>query len=121
MSVEIRVKRIYDPVEEGDGCRILVDRLWPRGVSKSEARIDVWPKEFTPSSELRQWFHADPERHAEFVLRYQVELEARRSGIEATLAIIPPGRITLVTATRDVERGHTAVLAGFLAGILQRG
>ena len=73
---DVRLKRAYDPAEPGDGYRVLVDRLWPRGVSKERARLDEWARELAPSAELRTWFGHDPERFAEFERRYRAELAA---------------------------------------------
>ena len=114
MDPEIQVKRIYDEPSDGDGIRILVDRLWPRGVSKEKARIDLWPKELTPSNDLRKWFHADPTRHAEFVVRYTAELDAQGQEVKELIESIEQPIITLVTATKDIEKGHVAVLSAFI-------
>ncbi len=115
MKPELRVKRIYDEPSADDGIRILVDRLWPRGVSKEAAAIDLWAKELTPSSELRKWFHAEPNRHEQFVARYMAELDSRHASIAALVNAIDASTITLVTATKDLERGHSATLVRFLA------
>jgi uncharacterized protein YeaO (DUF488 family) len=114
MKPDIRVKRIYDDPSAEDGYRILVDRLWPRGVSKEKARIDLWPKELTPSNDLRKWFHVDPTRHAEFVVRYTSELDARGQEVKELIESIEQPVITLVTATKDLEKGHVAVLIAFI-------
>ncbi len=114
MTPELRVKRIYDEPSEDDGFRILVDRLWPRGVSKEAAAIDLWAKELTPSNELRKWFHAEPSRHEEFTARYMAELDSRHASIMKVMNAIDASTVTLVTATKDLERGHTATLVQFL-------
>ncbi len=114
MQPDIRVKRIYDEPSDDDGFRILVDRLWPRGVSKEKAHIDLWPKELTPSNDLRKWFHADPTRHDEFVVRYTAELDEQRQSVRELVESIEAPVITLVTATKDVEDGHVAVLIAFI-------
>jgi uncharacterized protein YeaO (DUF488 family) len=114
MEPEIRVKRIYDEPSADDGIRILVDRIWPRGVSKEKARIDLWPKELTPSNDLRKWFHADPKRHSEFVVRYTAELDKRGQEVTELIESIEQPVITLVTATKDIEKGHVAVLIAFI-------
>ena len=114
MTPELRVKRIYDEPSEDDGFRILVDRLWPRGVSKEAAAIDLWAKELTPSNELRKWFHAEPNRHDEFAARYMAELDSRHASIMKVMNAIDASTVTLVTATKDLERGHTATLVQFL-------
>ena len=118
MPMQIRVKGIYDEASDSDGCRILVDRLWPRGISKAKARIDLWAKDFTPSDKLRQWFHADPTRLKEFASRYRKELKERQSEIEEILGAVPNRRITLVTATKDLEQGHVGVLKKYLKSVV---
>lgn len=110
MKCELRVKRVYDKASDDDGFRVLVDRLWPRGISKEDARIDHWAKDVTPSNELRKWFHADSTRHTEFVARYSAELEDHRDKLEALVASFEQPVVTLVTATKDLEHGHVAVL-----------
>lgn len=118
MSIKFHAKRIYDPPSEQDGYRILVDRLWPRGVTKQAARIDLWAKDFTPSHELRKWFHENHSLLEEFATRYRLELEESRSLIQATLSSIQHSRITLITATTDLEYGHAGVLKRFLESIV---
>jgi uncharacterized protein YeaO (DUF488 family) len=110
---QVRIKRIYEPAEPGEGRRVLVDRLWPRGVSKSGAPFDEWRKEVAPSTELRRWYGHVPERFPEFTKRYRAEL----SGGEPARAMddlaraARSGTVTLVTATKDVERSAARVLA----------
>ncbi len=110
MQHELRVKRVYDEPSAEDGFRILVDRLWPRGVSKDSAQIDLWAKELTPSNELRKWFHEDPTRYEEFVATYTEELEERRDEINTLLRSLDQSILTLVTSTKDLSGGHVAVL-----------
>lgn len=113
-----RIKRAYDPPEPDDGYRVLVDRLWPRGVAKTEARIDEWPREVTPSADLRRWFHQDPEsRRAEFTERYRDELAApaARETLDRLRGLArdrPP--VTLVTAVKDPAHSHVPVLVAQL-------
>ena len=108
----MRVKRVYDKAEKFDGKRVLVDRLWPRGVSKKKAKIDIWAKELTPSNELREWFHDDREkRFAEFSKRYSVEL---RGKVEDAKEISKLQRYTLITAVKDLEHSHIPTLVKFL-------
>ncbi|WP_245663144.1 DUF488 domain-containing protein [Nocardia inohanensis] len=110
---EYRVKRVYDEAEEGDGRRVLVDRLWPRGVSKESAHIDEWAKEVTPSNDLRKWYHAAPQtRRAEFERRYRSELAAddAREGLSRLRTAAAAGPLTLITATKDPEHSHVPVL-----------
>ena len=114
MTIKLRLKRIYDEPAADDGYRVLIDRLWPRGVSKTQANIDLWAKGLTPSNELRKWFHAGNDREAEFACRYQHELEERSEEVAIILASLPQGVITLVTATKDLKQGHAAVLKEYL-------
>lgn len=109
-----QVKRIYDDPGPDDGIRLLVDRLWPRGVSKEAAQIDLWAKELAPSHELRKWYHDHLDQHAEFAVRYQIELNERLNDITELFASIDSPRLTLVTSTKDLERGHVAVLKVYL-------
>jgi len=114
MQHELRVKRVYDEPSAEDGFRILVDRLWPRGVSKDAAQIDLWAKELTPSNEVRKWFHEDSSRYDEFVVKYTAELEERRDEINTLLRSLDQPTLTLVTSTKDLSGGHVAVLKQIL-------
>ena len=114
MTIEIFTKRIYDEPTSDDGYRILIDRLWPRGVSKEKAQIDLWAKELTPSNELRKWFHAAPGREAEFETRYLTELHERKEQIDRLLESLDQSRITLVSAVKELDSGHMRVLRSFL-------
>jgi uncharacterized protein YeaO (DUF488 family) len=110
-----RVRRVYDPPEPDDGARVLVDRLWPRGLSKEEAELDDWPKVVTPSTELRRWYHATDEGDAaftEFRSRYLAELAEpeQTAALDALRAKIAAGPVTLLTAAKHPERSHVAVL-----------
>lgn len=117
MSCEhVQVKRIYDEPDPNDGVRILVDRVWPRGVAKADAHIEEWLKDVAPSTELRRWYGHDLGKFAEFRHRYRIELGHSRQH-EALLHLkhIPPDRmLTLLTATKDVACSHAAVLAELL-------
>lgn len=107
---EIRIKRAYEPPAPDDGVRVLVDRLWPRGLKRSEARVETWLKEIAPSAELRKWFGHDPERWDEFQRRYRAEL-ANNPALEALRDLIRDNkRVTLLFATRDAERNNAVVL-----------
>ena len=110
----IWLRRVYDPVA-GAGYRVLVDRLWPRGVSRERAAIDLWAKAVTPSDEVRRWYHAHPEEEAEFAARYRAELDAADSTIVLD-ALREQDEIVLVTAVRDPARSHVPVLREWLAG-----
>lgn len=118
MPSEFRIKRIYDEPTDDDGYRILVDRLWPRGIAKASARIDLWPKEFTPSTELRKWFHANPNQYDDFVSKYFQELEEQQTEVKRTIKGITQSTITLVTAVKDPERSHAVVLQKFLIKLI---
>ncbi|MGE5515196.1 MAG: DUF488 domain-containing protein [Bacteroidota bacterium] len=109
-SPDIRLKRIYDPPDEGDGARVLVDRLWPRGVPKETARLTLWMKEIAPSPELREWFRHDPSRFAEFSRRYRTELAANKTAIDRIEDLLKLGPVTLLYAARDSARNHAQVL-----------
>lgn len=107
----IRVKRVYDAAEPSDGVRVLIDRLWPRGVGKDSARLDAWMKALAPSAALRRWLHVDPAtRWDEFARRYRVELAAQRAALEELRRLARGKHLTLVTAVADVEHSHVPVL-----------
>ncbi|WP_330285820.1 DUF488 domain-containing protein [Streptomyces sp. NBC_00576] len=115
----VNVRRVYEPPEPDDGVRVLVDRLWPRGLSKEAARVDEWPKVLTPSTELRRWYHAqeDPsDTFEEFRRRYEAELAAPGAAepLEALRALTGKGPVTLVSATRSPAQSHASVLAELL-------
>ena len=111
---DVRLKRAYDPAEPGDGYRALVDRLWPRGVSKERARLDEWARELAPSTELRTWFGHDPERFAEFERRYRAELAAHDEKLDELRRRAREGTLTLVYGARDEEHNDAVVLAELL-------
>jgi uncharacterized protein YeaO (DUF488 family) len=104
------LKRAYEAADTADGTRILVDRLWPRGVSKQRAALDDWMKDIAPSAELRQWFGHEPSRWAEFQRRYKAELRGHGEELERLRAIAAKGTLTLVYAARDEERNDAVVL-----------
>ncbi|MBL8761863.1 MAG: DUF488 family protein [Planctomycetes bacterium] len=126
---QVRLKRVYDDPEPGDGFRVLVDRLWPRGLTKSAARVDLWMKEVAPSTDLRRWYHADLTRWAEFRRRYRAELADRASPAHVALGELralvlahapSPTRggkgragkqgVTLVYGAKNAEQNHALVL-----------
>jgi uncharacterized protein YeaO (DUF488 family) len=115
-GMDVRVRRVYEQASPDDGERLLVDRLWPRGLSKANARIDEWAKDVAPSDGLRRWYGHDPARFAEFRRRYESELrEPERAGALARLAeAAGRGTVTLLTATKDAEHSQAAVLAAVL-------
>jgi uncharacterized protein YeaO (DUF488 family) len=117
MTPEIRVRRVYDPPEPQDGSRVLVDRLWPRGLRKDAAGLDEWAKDVAPSHELRTWYGHDPAKFGEFCRRYAEELSqgTPRAALEHLAALAAGGDpVTLLTATRDVDHSQAEVLAGLL-------
>ena len=114
MPRHIRTKRVYDPPAAVDGTRILVDRLWPRGLKKENAAVDLWLREAAPSHELRRWFGHDPARWDEFRRRYAAELGANRTALRPLLEASGP--LTLLFAARDPEHNNALALAAWLAG-----
>lgn len=113
----IRIARIYEPPQKNDGWRVLVDRLWPRGVRKEAARVDEWMKEIAPSNELRKWFAHQANRWAEFQKRYRAELGRKKELIEMLRAMEKKhGAVTLLFAAKDEEHNQAIVLRGLLKG-----
>ncbi|WP_366555050.1 DUF488 domain-containing protein [Aquibaculum sediminis] len=110
----IHIKRVYDPAADDDGLRVLVDRLWPRGLSKERAAVDHWAKDLAPSSELRRWFHRNPEAWDAFVAAYRGELSGRDDDLRALNRRAGQRPITLLYAARDRERNHARVLCDLL-------
>ncbi len=118
---EVRIKRAYDPPASGDGLRVLVDRLWPRGLKRDQARIDLWLKDVAPSADLRRWFGHDPARWQEFRERYRGEL-ARNAALEKLAEMTKQGeRVTLLFAAKDAEHNNAVVLQALLRGGRERG
>jgi uncharacterized protein YeaO (DUF488 family) len=111
----IRVARIYEDTDPDDGQRVLVDRIWPRGIRKDDPRVGIWRKDVAPSKELREWYHHQPERFDEFASRYEAELSGSPA-LEELRNLTQRGVVTLVTATREVDGSHAAVLAKLLKG-----
>lgn len=109
----IHCKRVYEPVAPEDGTRILVDRLWPRGFTKERLAALWWP-ELAPSPQLRKWYRHDPQRWEEFRARYRAELASRRDAVVKLLTLAQEGPVTLLTATREIQRSATAVLRDYL-------
>jgi uncharacterized protein YeaO (DUF488 family) len=108
--VKIALKRAYEPPADADGCRILVDRLWPRGLRRDGARIDEWLKDIAPSTQLREWFAHDPARWAEFRRRYGAELRANADAFGQLRTLTAHGTSTLLFATRDATLTHARIL-----------
>lgn len=115
-AANVRLKRAYDPADPGDGIRILVDRLWPRGVRKTDAAIDRWTKDIAPSTALRKWFGHDPDRWQEFRTRYAEEIGEHRDLLDELRALARAGRITLVFAAHDEIHNDAVVLRDIMLG-----
>jgi uncharacterized protein YeaO (DUF488 family) len=111
MTRDVRVKRIYDAAEEGDGYRVLIDHAWPRGVTHERAALDEWAKDLAPSGELRRWFDHVPDRFPAFRTRYASELAAHDDRVEALRRRADTGRVTILYAARDREHNNAVVLA----------
>ena len=114
MALDVQIKRIYEPAEAGDGYRVLIDHVWPRGVSRERAQLGEWARELAPSDELRKWFDHVPERFEEFRARYRRELTGHEELIETLRDRARNGRVTIVYAARDREHNNAAVLAELL-------
>ncbi|MHC3470033.1 DUF488 domain-containing protein [Streptomyces sp. 7R007] len=114
--MSVRVRRVYEPPEPDDGVRVLVDRLWPRGVSKDAAHVDEWPKGLTPSTELRRWYHAGEGSFEEFAERYEAELAEPEAAelLDHVRRLAAEGTVTLLTSAKSVEESHAAVLLRLL-------
>ncbi|MHB1486125.1 MAG: DUF488 domain-containing protein [Acidimicrobiales bacterium] len=112
----VQVRRVYDPPARGDGTRVLVDRIWPRGLAKAKADLDEWCKQVAPSTELRKWYCHDPIRFNEFTRRYHVELQQgeRAEALAHLRDLARDGTLTLLTATREPEISEAEVLAEML-------
>lgn len=110
----IRLKRAYEKPSDSDGTRILVDRLWPRGVKKDEAAIDHWEKEIAPSTELRKWFHHEAEHWDEFRRRYAAELDNRQEEMDRLRSLARKGVITLIYSARDETQNNATALRDLL-------
>jgi len=120
MTKRIRTKRIYESPSPDDGVRILVDRIWPRGMSKADAALDHWIKDVAPSAELRKWFGHRPERWTEFRKRYARELDSNPEGLAELRRLLKGGVVTLLYAAQDVERNNAEALREYLASHRQR-
>jgi uncharacterized protein YeaO (DUF488 family) len=110
----VQIKRAYDDAEPGDGYRILIDHVWPRGISRERARLDEWARELAPSDELRNWFDHDPVRFARFRTRYRDELADQAERVDALRERAEHGPVTIVYAARDREHNNAVVLAELL-------
>lgn len=113
----VRVRRVYDPPQPDDGQRVLVDRLWPRGLSKERAQLDEWCKEIAPSPDLRKWYAHDPDRYEEFSRRYRAELDdpERQAALARLRKLAAAGPLTLLTAAKRDDISEATVLVGLIA------
>lgn len=111
---DIRIKRVYAAAEPDDGVRILVDRLWPRGLHKSDVKMDLWLKDVAPSAELRQWFGHDPAHWEVFQARYRQELSQPNAELEQIITLMKSSTVTLLYAAHDTEHNHARVLMEYL-------
>jgi uncharacterized protein YeaO (DUF488 family) len=118
--MDVQLKRAYDPASPTDGYRVLIDRLWPRGVSREQAKLDGWEKELAPSTQLRQWFGHDPGRFEKFRRRYIEELRSQRPRLTALRRRARDGTVTLVYSAHDMEHNDAVVLAEVLRRGLPR-
>jgi uncharacterized protein YeaO (DUF488 family) len=119
-AINVRRKRIYDPPSPDDGFRVLIDRLWPRGISRERAAIDLWARELAPSDELRRWYGHVPERFDEFDRRYRAELEEQRERLADLRRRARSGQVTILFGARDAEHSNAAVLTDVLRRGLRR-
>jgi uncharacterized protein YeaO (DUF488 family) len=116
VAENIKLKRAYDSARSGDGTRVLIDRLWPRGVRKADAAIDLWARDIAPSTALRKWFAHDPARWHEFRRRYSEEIHRHRDRLDELRTLARKGRITLVFAAHDEAHNDAVVLREILLG-----
>ncbi|MER8498205.1 DUF488 domain-containing protein [Mesorhizobium sp. M1312] len=115
MKLDIKVKRIYEPPSPGDGQRVLIDRVWPRGVGKEDAALTLWLKNIAPSAELRKWFGHEPTRWMEFQQRYRGELDRNSDAVGQLRAVLDNGRVTLLYAAQDELHNNAVALADYLS------
>ena len=111
--MQLNTKRVYEPKADSDGMRILVDRLWPRGLTKAEAAVDLWLKEIAPTTELRRWFHGDEGNWTEFSKRYLAELDGNRAAVEHLRKLIAEGPVTLLYSVKDERHNHAELLKDY--------
>jgi uncharacterized protein YeaO (DUF488 family) len=110
----VQIKRVYEPPSGDDGVRVLVDRLWPRGLPKTRAAVDLWLKDLAPSVRLRRWFNHDPSRWNEFKQRYAEELDAKKAAVNALVGAARRGKVTLLFGARDHEHNNATALHAYL-------
>jgi uncharacterized protein YeaO (DUF488 family) len=114
IKTDIRVKRAYEPPGTDDGLRILIDRLWPRGLTKSALGLDAWVRHLSPSNALRKWYQHDPEKYAEFRQRYIAELKSKGEALHELRETVRGRTVTLLTATKELDLSHATVLRELL-------
>lgn len=112
--MEFRIKRVYESPSMGDGTRVLIDRLWPRGLTKQAAAVDHWMKELAPSTELRQWFNHDPSKWASFRKRYFAELDQQSEAIDWLRGLAATGPVTILFGAKDARHSNAAALLEYL-------
>jgi uncharacterized protein YeaO (DUF488 family) len=113
--MNIQIKRVYEKPDANDGFRILVDRLWPRGLTKEKAAADLWLKDIAPSTELRKWFNHDPEKWKEFQKKYQKELKENKEAVSVLKEHLKQGPVTLLYGAKDQEHNEAEVLKNFVS------
>lgn len=111
---EIDIKRVYEPPADADGQRVLVDRLWPRGLAKEKLDLTLWLKEIAPTTELRKWFHHDPDKWPEFQKRFRAELDGNGERVQELQGLIGKGKVTLLYSAHDEAHNNAVVLAAYL-------
>ncbi|MER8500172.1 DUF488 domain-containing protein [Mesorhizobium sp. M0204] len=116
MAMELAVKRIYEPPSPDDGQRVLVDRIWPRGIAKQDAALTLWLKDIAPSNALRKWFGHEPARWAEFQRRYSDELDRHGEAVAELRALLREGKVTLLYGAHDEAHNNAVALASYLRG-----
>lgn len=114
MTFDLAVKRIYEPPAPDDGQRVLVDRIWPRGVSKQDAALALWLKDIAPSDDLRKWFGHEASRWAEFQKRYRAELDGNAEAVDKLRGVLRHGKVTLLYGAHDEKHNNAVALAGYL-------
>ncbi|MDJ0868317.1 MAG: DUF488 family protein [Myxococcota bacterium] len=115
MGAAIRIRRVYEPAKRSDGLRILVDRLWPRGLSKADAAIDYWSRDAAPSNELRRWYRHEPSRWPEFKRRYFAELDANPEAVEQLLDALGRRRATFLFSSKEERLNNAAALEEYVS------
>lgn len=115
----IRIKRVYEEPDKADGRRILVDRLWARGVSKDRAKVDVWAKEIAPSTELRRWYGHDPNKWTEFKSRYAAELDVNFDQVEEIVKEVQAGVVTFLYSSKEEQLNNAVALKQYIESIIQ--